>query len=229
MSDTLPDWRTVSEDDLIRAFRAEVALPAQAQPKRNCAVFELAYRALASRHNLPFAVFDEQYRRLLIKWLYSSPQAQIAIARMDNGIEDLITDVYMAVFRSWKDMSAEAFYDKFDGQPSKIFSYLQTTCCNVVISVARRRAIDMLALEDEIAMRSYTPNEWLASRANTTQRISQLLKPQERTILSLYLYGYTKDEIAAQIDRTVSHVRQKLKKILLALQNDADLRELLTD
>lgn len=131
---------------------------------------------------------------------------------MDNGIEDLITDVYMAVFRSWKDMSAEAFYDKFDGQPSKIFSYLQTTCCNVVISVARRRAIDMLALEDEIAMRSYTPNEWLASRANTTQRISQLLKPQERTILSLYLYGYTKDEIAAQIDRTVSHVRQKLKK-----------------
>ncbi|MFN7209360.1 MAG: RNA polymerase sigma factor [Aggregatilineales bacterium] len=229
MSDTLPDWRTVSEDDLIRAFRAEVALPTQQQPKRNCAVFELAYRALALCHNLPFTVFDEQYRRLLIKWLRSSPQADIAIARMDNGIEDLITNTYMCIFRSWKNMTAEDFYDKFDGQPTKIFSYLQITCSSVVVSVARKRAIDALPLEDEIAMRSYTPDEWLTSRPNALQRISQLLNPQERTILRLYLHGYAKDEIAAQIDKTVSHVRQKLKKILLTLQNDADLRELLGD
>ncbi len=229
MSDSLPDWRTVSEDDLIRAFKAEVALPAQAQPKRNCAVFELAYRALALRHDLPFAVFDKQYRRLLTKWLYSSPQAQIAIARMDNGIEDLITNMYMCVFRAWKNTTAEDFYDQFDGQPSKIFSYLQIACSRVIISIARKPAIDMLALDDEIAMTSYTPDEWLINRTNALQRISQLLTPQERTILRLYLYGYTKDEIAAQIDRRVSHVRQKLKRILLLLQNDADLRELLTD
>jgi hypothetical protein len=50
----LPDWCAKPDDDLLIAFRAEVALPQKLQPIRNCATFELAYRALALRANSLF-------------------------------------------------------------------------------------------------------------------------------------------------------------------------------
>ncbi len=226
MLNPLPIWRTASDDDLIDAFKAEVALALEAQPRRNCAVFEVAYRALALRENLPFQAFDGQYRRLLIKWLRKTSQAEIAVARMDGGVDDLVTEVYMRVFNVWRHTSPEDFYQKFDGQSAKVFSYLHTTCCSVVISTARRARSDALPLDDEIAMSSYTPDEWLNNRINVQQRIEQLLNQEEQTILSLYLYGCSINDIANRIGKHVNYTRRKLKEILRTLQADPILRDL---
>jgi RNA polymerase sigma factor (sigma-70 family) len=223
----LPDWCAKPDDDLLIAFRAEVALPQKLQPIRNCATFELAYRALALRANSLFEAFDGQYRRLLVKWLHQTSQAALVLSRLDSNMDDLVTSVYMCLFRTWHGMDRLTFYQKFDGRPAKVFAYLHSTCSSVVTSMARKRDHNSLPLDEEIANMTYQPDEWLNDSIDVQQRIKQLLTDEERAVYDLYMQGYPVHEIAARLRITDSQVRLRLRSLFQKLRNDADLRALL--
>jgi DNA-directed RNA polymerase specialized sigma24 family protein len=225
----LPNWCETSDDDLLTAFRAEVALPQKQQPIKNCATFELAYRALALRTNSLFEAFDRQYRRLLIKWLQQTSQAALVLSRLDGNLDDLVTAVYMCLFRTWRDISRPTFYQKFDGRPAKVFAYLHSTCNSVVTSLARKRDHNALPLDEEIAKMTYQPDEWLHISLDVQRRVKQLLTDEEYAFYELYMQAYPTHAIAARLRMRDDQAHLRLKRLIQKLRNDADLRALLGD
>ncbi|PJF43002.1 MAG: hypothetical protein CUN50_01755 [Candidatus Thermofonsia Clade 1 bacterium] len=222
---SLPLWCYKSDDALLSAFEAEMALPRPEQPSNNCAAFELIYRALALRTERLFNAFNQQYRGMIINWLQQAPLIEIALQRSDAGINDLVTEVYICIFRTWRHQSQSKFYQKFDGQLPRIFAYIRVTCRSVVRSLVHRPLHETMPLEEEIA--SEKPEEWLSRRADFYRRIRQLLNSTEQDILRLYIEDYSVDEIAFKIGQQKDLVKRLLKAILRKLRKDDDLRALL--
>lgn len=222
----LPVWRTFSDEDLIAAFKAEVALPEEQQPTKHCATFELLFRALALRLNAPFEAFDQQYRRLVISWLRQTSQIGLVLARFDGRIDDLVTMVYMRLFKRWRNETPSHFYKTFEGQPSRVFAYLQRTCASTVISEGRKKDHEDISLEDEIALSSYTTDDWLTNRTIFYQCIRQLLNSESQRLLELYMQGYSCAEIADYLKKPQSNIRRALSKLFIELERSSDLRAL---
>jgi RNA polymerase sigma factor (sigma-70 family) len=219
-------WRTLSDDKLILAFKAEIALPEGQQPTKYCATFELLFRALALRRNAPFEAFDQQYRRLVISWLRQTAQIGFVLAHFDGRIDDLVTMVYMRLFKRWHNETPLGFYQKFEGQPSRVFAYLQRTCTSTVISEGRKKYHEVISLKDEVALSSYTTDEWSNNRTIFYQRIQQLLDSEEQRLLELHMQGYSHAEIANYLNKPQSNIRRSLSKLFIKLERDPDLRAL---
>lgn len=223
----LPYFCTYTDDDLILAFEAEIAQPRAEQPTKDCAVFEVAYRALVLRANAPFTAFDQQYRRMIIGWLREMPSADQAIEWMDGGIDDMVTDVYARLFYAFRSLNkACCFYSRFEGRPNKVFSYIQTTSRSVVNTILRspRRIEDELG--EEIMSDSYSIDDWLASSA-VVDRARALLRAEDWDIFRLHSNGYRAPDIALIINRKPNHIHARLRNILKRLMADQELRNLL--
>jgi hypothetical protein len=223
----LPGFCTYTDDDLILAFESEIAQPRAEQPIKDCAVFEVIYRALVLCANVPFSAFDQQYRRMVIGWLRETPSSERAIEQMDGGIDDMVTDVYTRLFHAFRLLSkARRFYSRFDGRPNRVFAYIQITSRSVVNTILRspRRFDDELG--EHIMQDSYSIDDWLASSA-ALDRAHRLLNPEDWQIFRLHSNGYRAPDIALIIKRKQSYIHTRIKNIFKRLMADEELRDLL--
>ncbi|MCE7948875.1 MAG: hypothetical protein DYG88_15750 [Chloroflexi bacterium CFX4] len=224
---TLPCFHTYTDDDLILAFEAEIAQPRADQPTKDCAVFEVVYRALVLRADAPFTAFDYQYRRMVIGWLRETPSSDQAVERMDGGIDDMVTDVYMRLFHAFRLLTkARRFYSRFDGRPNRVFAYIQITSRSVVNTILRspRRIDDELG--EDIMHDSYSMDDWLASSA-VLERARALLSPEDWEIFRLHSNGYRAPDIALVVKRKPSYIHTRIRSILRRLMADEELSDLL--
>lgn len=224
---TLPSFCTYTDDDLILAFEAETAQARAAQPTKDCAVFEVAYRALVLCANAPFTAFDQQYRRMIIGWLRETTGSDQAIEQMDGGIDDMVTDVYTRLFHAFQPFrKARRFYSRFEGRPNKVFAYIQITSRSVVNTILRvpRRTDDELG--EDIMSDSYSMDDWLASSA-ALDRARALLSAWDWEIFRLHSNGYRAPDVARMLDRRQSYIHTRLRNILKCLMADKQLRDLL--
>ncbi len=211
MAASLP--ATLSLADVIRACGEEARVERRAE-SGYCR--ELFRRALDEHDSEAWAAVDQQYRRLVLRWIYAGNRAELAQDEADDAASD-------ALARFWKSLSAQRnpVAERF-AHVGALLGYLQR--CAICEMQTRQRQAQRVALLGEklqagqlaapaalspetLALDALTQRERIADvRAWIREHVDD---PAERLLLDLvYRQGLAPAEIAQQHPDMFADVKQ---------------------